>query len=127
MLHVVVGVVINSQGEILISERAKHKHQGGMWEFPGGKVEAEETAFIALQRELKEELDIEVVNAEPLLQIPYHYSDKSILLDTWVVKNFLGEVRGKEQQPIRWVLPSMLTQIKFPDANKLIIKKLLSF
>ncbi len=113
-------------GEILIAERAAHKHQGGCWEFPGGKVEAGENAFFALQRELKEELDIEIVHAEPWLKIPYQYSDQSVLLDTWIVKEFTGEARGMEGQPIRWVEPLELNQLKFPDANEMLIDFLIS-
>lgn len=126
MLHVAVGIIINAKDEILVAQRAAHKHQGGCWEFPGGKVEDGESVFTALQRELKEELDIHILDATPLLKIPYQYPDKTVLLDTWVIKNFKGEARGIEGQPIRWVLRSKLQQLSFPDANRLIIEKLLS-
>ncbi len=56
MIHVAVGIILNAEGHILVAERAQHKHQGGMWEFPGGKVETGESVFEALRRELLERL-----------------------------------------------------------------------
>ncbi len=121
LIHVAVGVIIGSNGEILIAKRPQTSHQGGLWEFPGGKVDAGESVVSALRRELMEELSIQVTSAEPLIQIRHDYPDKSVLLDVYVVRNFDGEPAGAEGQPIKWVKPADLTQYEFPAANKPII------
>lgn len=123
-MHVAVGVIRNSLGEILIAQRPKNKYKGGLWEFPGGKVEQNETVFQALQRELKEELAIEVISAESWLQFQHDYSDRIVLLDTWNVTAFSGEPRGVEGQLIRWVLPEDFHQFEFPEGNKFILEQL---
>lgn len=120
-VHVAVGVIENAQGDIFIALRAPDAHQGGLWEFPGGKLEAGETTAQALARELREELAIEVQHCEPLIQIRHHYSDKSVLLDVWRVSQFRGEPRGNEGQPVRWVSPAQLSDYEFPAANLPII------
>ncbi len=125
VLHVAVGVITNRQGQILIAKRPEHAHQGGLWEFPGGKVEVDETLQQALKRELYEELGIDVLQAEPLIQIPFQYPDKVVLLDVCTVVAFLNEAKGCEGQEIRWVRPEQLTEYCFPAANKAIITAVL--
>ena len=120
-VHVAVGVISDGDSGILVSRRAEHAHQGGLWEFPGGKVEAGETVQQALHRELLEELAIEVQACEPLLTIVHDYSDKSVLLDVWWVSAFSGEPHGREGQPLRWVAGRDLRNLDFPKANEAII------
>jgi 8-oxo-dGTP diphosphatase len=120
-LHVAVGVIENKRGEILIAKRPDSAHQGGLWEFPGGKVDAGETLQSALYRELKEELAIDVQQSQPLIQIRHDYPDKSVLLDVYRVTDFSGEAKGNEGQPVLWVRPELLSQYEFPAANKSII------
>jgi 8-oxo-dGTP diphosphatase len=119
---------INS-AKILIAKRADHQHLGSLWEFPGGKVEAGESAQVALQRELEEELGLQssIDNMRPLITIPFHYPDKSVLLDVWAVYNALAfkESMGKEGQPLVWVEQTELADYEFPAANKAIIDALL--
>lgn len=124
MIHVVVGILSNSQNEVLVAKRAQHKFQGGRWEFPGGKVELDETPLIALQRELHEEIGIKVISATPLEQFKHAYPDKIILLDVWRIDTFEGEPHGKEGQSIRWVHPEELNNLEIPDANWEIVRKL---
>jgi len=116
-LHVAVGVIKNKTGKILISLRHDKAHQGGLWEFPGGKVEASETEDQALKRELKEELDILVNKVSPLIQIKHQYTDLNVLLDVWTVTEFLGEPKGCEGQEIAWVTQTELSNYSFPEAN----------
>lgn len=126
-VHVAVGVIYNSQGQILIARRHNDAHQGGLWEFPGGKVEPHETVRDALARELHEELGI-VIQPEScaqLLEIRHDYSDKVVLLDVWTVSKFDGEAVGKEGQPLRWVAPQTLTEYAFPAANTAIVDAIL--
>jgi len=89
-IHVVAGVIRNSSQQILLALRPQHLHQGGLWEFPGGKVERGEAVEHALQRELFEELDICVTQARPLIRIHHQYPDKNILLDVWQVESWQG-------------------------------------
>jgi len=127
----VVAAVIYSvdhSNQILISRRPDHLHQGGLWEFPGGKVETDELPEQALGRELREELGIQVTQAQPYLQVSHDYSDKQVLLDIWQVNGFSGQPRGMEGQDCRWVALSELlgsdSGYAFPAANQAILDKL---
>lgn len=124
VVHVVAGVIRNPQGEILLAKRPQHLHQGGLWEFPGGKCEPGEQAFEALQRELHEELGIDVHAAQPLISIPHSYPDKNILLDVWQVSHYEGNAFGKEQQQVLWVNENELENFTFPAANHPILTAL---
>ena len=120
-LHVAVGVVLDTARRVLITRRASNSHQGGLWEFPGGKVEAGENLLLALARELREELGIEIGRTSPLLEIKHDYGDRQVLLDVHVVWEFAGEAQGLEQQPLAWVAPGELARYRFPEANVPII------
>lgn len=120
-IAVAAAVIYGPDGRILISRRPAHLHQGGLWEFPGGKLEAGESGRHALQRELAEELDIRVVSAEPLIRIPWTYPDKRLLLEVWSVGAFHGEPRACEGQALRWVAPAALNDLSFPAANAPIV------
>ena len=126
LVHVAVGVVLNSHNEVLIALRAKQAHQGGLWEFPGGKVEADETIQQALVRELKEELDIIADCFKPLVVIEHDYGDKTVRLDVWLVTRFDGVPVGCEGQQVKWANIDVLTGYEFPAANKKIIEKIFS-
>lgn len=116
-LHVAAAVIEDGSGRILIARRPQHLHQGGLWEFPGGKVEADETVYDALARELKEELGIQVTAAKPLIRIPYDYPDRKVLLDIMRVTAFENEPHGAEGQDIAWVERDALQDYEFPAAN----------
>jgi 8-oxo-dGTP diphosphatase len=120
-LQVAVGVIKNPSGQILISLRDDKLHQGGLWEFPGGKVEASETVEQALTRELKEELDISVQAFSPLITINHQYPDLAVQLHVLSVERFDGVVKSCEGQPFLWVNPDDLTKYDFPAANRPII------
>jgi 8-oxo-dGTP diphosphatase len=120
-IQVSVGVIQNPQQEVLLSQRHQHLHQGGKWEFVGGKVEAHEISRQALTRELYEELGIIVQRAQPLIRIHHDYGDKQVILDVWQVTEFNGEPHGREGQAIRWVPKNELLHYDFPTANYPII------
>jgi 8-oxo-dGTP diphosphatase len=122
---VAVGVIQNAAQEVLIAKRPSHLHQGDLWEFPGGKVEENETVLQALKRELQEEINIEVQTAMPFMQVTHDYGDKQVLLDVWLVTTFLGDPQGMEGQPLCWVSSSTLAHYHFPAANQAIIEKLI--
>jgi 8-oxo-dGTP diphosphatase len=121
VVHVAVGVIIGKDGAILLAKRPNKTHQGGLWEFPGGKVEQGETLFDALKRELQEELAINITSSEPLIKIRHDYGDKVVLLDVHKVNEFSGEPKGNEGQPVLWVAANKLHDYEFPAANRPII------
>lgn len=123
-LHVAVGVVEDGHGRVLIARRRPEKHQGGLWEFPGGKLEAGESVERALARELKEEVGITVVTAQPFLQLRHDYGDVAVLLDVWRVTAYRGEPQALEDQPLRWAVLGDLDPQEFPEANQAIIAAL---
>ena len=124
-IPIVALVLENDQGEILIAKRHKNKHQGGLWEFPGGKVEEGETHLQALKREIKEEIDYEIKHATTLKHITHSYEDITIKLDVWYSKVKNPKVKANEKQTIKWVRKSQLPQLKMPAANRPVIQKLL--
>ena len=126
MVHVAVGLIFHpSENQILIAKRHDDAHQGGLWEFPGGKVEAGETVDAALSRELKEELGIDVLTSKAALQISHQYNDKNVLLDVWTVEKFDGQAIGAEGQPVKWLALDQLQEYQFPEANKAIVQLLI--
>jgi 8-oxo-dGTP diphosphatase len=130
VVHVAVGVVVNRNREVLIALRHENQHQGGLWEFPGGKVDDNESVREALIRELQEEVNLTVRECASLLKISHDYGDKQVLLDVWYVHVFSGEAAGCEGQPVKWVAVEDLDDHAFPAANEPIIsavKNLLGF
>lgn len=123
-LHVAVGIVTDARGRVLVNQRPIGSMCSGQWEFPGGKIEAGEIPYQALCRELYEELDIGVLNAKPLLVVPYDYDDRQVLLDVWRVLEFRGTPRGREQQQIRWMCLEQIGELDFLAANQPIISAL---
>lgn len=121
VVHVAVGVVVNRDRQVLVARRHDRQHQGGLWEFPGGKVAAGESVQQALRRELQEEVNITVRECAALLKIPHDYGDKQVLLDVWYVHVFAGEAKGCEGQPVRWVSVEEMATLNFPAANQDII------
>ncbi len=121
-VHVAAAVIRRADGQILLAKRADQQHQGGLWEFPGGKVEAGESVIAALHRELQEELGIGVTAARPLIKVRHDYADKQVLLDVWEVSGFSGEPHGAEGQPLAWVSPRQLPEYEFPAANQPIVQ-----
>lgn len=131
-IHVAVGVIIKTNeqglGEFFLTKRLKEVHQGGKWEFPGGKVEEVETVAQALYRELKEEVAIEVLSCEPLMVIEHCYRSekgtKNVTLEVFIVDNFNGEPKAQEGQGEGWFKLEDFSNLEFPEANKAIIDKL---
>jgi 8-oxo-dGTP diphosphatase len=113
-----------SDGRVLVAQRPDHAHQGGLWEFPGGKVESGEAASEALARELREELGIRVLAAGPFMQLEHDYGDRCVLLDVWRVDQYAGEPHGGEGQVINWVAMAALDGLRFPAANQAVIDQL---
>jgi len=122
-VHVAVGVIVREQ-HFFMTKRLEHVHQGGKWEFPGGKVEKDETVAEALHRELKEEIAIVVLACIPLIEINHDYGDKKVCLEVFVVNNFDGEPTAQEGQQQGWFSLVELHELDLPDANQAILDKL---
>lgn len=126
-LHVVVGLLCNDKNEVLIALRPPHVVHPGVWEFPGGKVEPNETLENALIREFQEEIGITITRSEFFLKIKKTFPEKNILLilHTFQILEFQGEPHGHENQEIRWVPKNTLLNYTFPEANAGIVQALL--
>lgn len=124
VVSVIVGILRDANNRVFIAKRPKDTHCGGYWEFPGGKIEADESPFAALQRELLEELAINVHDAKPLMKHRHTYPELSVELDIWEVIRYSGQPYGAEHQETRWVAISELNQYPFPAANRPIIESL---
>lgn len=124
VIHVAAAAIEDGEGRILITKRPQQVHQGGLWEFPGGKLESGETVLQGLERELREELDIKPLRTEPLIRITHHYEDRSILLDVYRVLGYAGEPKGMEGQPLAWSTPEAMNPEDFPAADRPIINAL---
>lgn len=125
IVEVAVGV-IKRDNQVYISKRADDLHQGGKWEFPGGKREANESMEQALARELFEEVGIQVTEQSEFMLIEHDYGDKKVRLDVRLVEAFSGQASHQEGQVSQWVDISRLNQFTFPEANQVIIDKLLN-
>ncbi len=124
--NVVVGLILDGKGRVLVSQRVDGAHMGGFWEFPGGKRRALEGRQEALERELKEELGIQVLEARPLMALKHNYPDRCVCLDVFLVQTYEGRPVSLESQPIAWILPQDLKNIRFLPADKPIIEALIS-
>jgi len=129
-VHVAVGVITSTneyhQTQYFLTKRLNSAHQGGKWEFPGGKVENGETIAQALARELKEEVNIEVLSCQPLIIINHDYGDKKVCLEVFVVDNYIGEPNAQEGQEQSWFALEEFNNLDFPKANEAIINTLVS-
>ncbi len=116
-VRVAAAVIRRDDGALLLARRRPEAHQGGLWEFPGGKLEPGERVVDALARELGEELGIDIDGATPLIRVRHAYPDKLVDIATLEVRTWRGEAHGREGQVIRWVAPRDLAGYRFPAAN----------
>ncbi len=101
-IHVVAGILQDGEGRILLAERIGDSPLAGLWEFPGGKVTADELPGTALQRELKEELGIDISSFEHLMNVQHDYQDRRVALEFYVVNDWSGVPAGLDGQKLRW-------------------------
>jgi 8-oxo-dGTP diphosphatase len=103
MLRVVVGVIFNAKNEVLIAKRKPEQFKADFWEFAGGKVEEGESITTALERELNEELGIQIIHYNYQFNFIQNYSQKTVDLAVFVISQYTGKIIGKEGQEIQWV------------------------
>ncbi len=121
-----VAVITNQVGKILIDRRKKGGEMGGLWEFPGGKVEPGETIAECILREIKEELDIAISVGDRLTTITHDYKTFRVTLYVHDCEYISGQPKPIECEEIRWVEPLQMNQYQFPQANAQIINLLQS-
>lgn len=130
VLLVSAAALVNARGEVLLAERPAHKSLAGKWEFPGGKVEANESPEAALIRELKEELGIEV--PAPALE-PFHFLSHDypefgfhLMMPVWLVRDWHGEPQPLEHAALHWAKPQEMHALPMIEADKPLVEKLKS-
>ena len=119
--------LVDPDGRVLLSKRPEGKQLGGLWEFPGGKVEPGERPETALIRELREELAIDVAESclAPLTFASHAYEDFHLLMPLYVCRRWKGQVTGAEGQEIAWVKPLKLKSYPMPPADVPLIPHLI--
>lgn len=118
-MKVAVAIITDETHRILIAKRPESVPHGGLWEFPGGKIECGESAESALIREIKEEVGLDVLAFDYLGELQFEYSKQEVKLFIYHVSRFLGQAVCLESQPdLRWVTVEHLSQYRFPKANE---------
>ncbi len=127
ILLVAAVALVDVDGRVLIAKRPEGKSLAGLWEFPGGKVEAHEQPESALIRELKEELAIDVTEAclAPLTFASHSYEDFHLLMPLYVCRRWKGLVTAAEGQELKWVSPVKLRDYPMPPADLPLIPHLI--
>ena len=120
--------LIDADGRVLLAQRPEGKPMAGLWEFPGGKVEGDETPEQSLIRELKEELGISVSDAclAPLTFASHAYPDFHLLMPLYVCRRWEGTVTALEGQKLAWVRPNKLRDYAMPPADVPLISHLMT-
>ena len=119
--HVTAGLIWKN-GKVLIAKRPKGSHLEGFWEFPGGKQEKGESLRHCLEREITEELGIEIKAGKLFLPVKHEYDYKVISLHTFNCTLLTGEPKALQGQEIRWVGPARLCEFEFPPPDMLVVK-----
>ncbi|MFT3729225.1 MAG: (deoxy)nucleoside triphosphate pyrophosphohydrolase [Terricaulis sp.] len=127
LLLVVAAAMLDSEGRVLLAQRPQHKQLGGLWEFPGGKLEAGEAPEDALIRELKEELDVTVAPdaLEPYAFASHAYADFHLLMPLYVITRWTGEPKPHDAQALAWARPQELRNYAMPPADVVLVDRLL--
>jgi 8-oxo-dGTP diphosphatase len=122
--RVAAGILRDPAGRILIAERVGGGPFQGMWEFPGGKITADESAADALERELEEELGIVLLETEHFMYLEHDYPDRSVFIDFFLVRGWENEPEGLEGQRLLWVQASALADHDLLPADVPVIEAL---
>ncbi len=126
MLLVAAAALVDIDGRVLVQQRPEGKAMAGLWEFPGGKVEGDETLEQCLIRELKEELDIDVAQSclAPFTFASHAYEDFHLLMPLFVCRVWQGSVRPTEGQALKWLHPMRMGDLPMPPADRPLVAML---
>jgi 8-oxo-dGTP diphosphatase len=122
-IEVAAGLVFRA-GRLLVTQRRKGDHLGGLWEFPGGKRMSQETFEECLRRELKEELDIEVEVGDLVETVRHAYPDRRVLLNFYLCRVQSGEPRAVGCEALAWIRAEELVNYSFPAADAVLVERL---
>lgn len=123
-MDVVAAIIENNDGDILIAKRNLNKTQGGLWEFPGGKIEKNESADDAIKREIKEELNINIEINKWLIEKKHVYPEKTINLILCSAKWTGGELNLSEHEDSKWIKKEDIFNYEFAEADSEIINEI---
>ena len=124
VVHVAAGLIRDEHGRYLITQRRKGSHLAGLWEFPGGKMEADETPAAGLRRELAEELAATFAVGDLVETVRWEYPDRVVVLHFFDCRVESGEIVPQEEQAMQWVGPEQLATYDFPPADRELIRRL---
>ncbi len=124
MMDVVCGVIGNESGQFLACLRPAGKHLGGLWEFPGGKVDPGESPEFALVRELQEELNVEAEVGVALTPVIWTYENRTIRLLPFLCKIIGGELQAIEHEELRWCAPENFDDLVWAAADVPILREI---
>jgi len=122
---VAAGILCDKAGRVLITERLCTGPFNGLWEFPGGKIGAGETATAALIRELAEEIDIEVTQCSSFMRLRHEYEDRIVTIEFFMVSDWNREPTGCEGQALRWVRKDALDAVELLPADAPVVEALM--
>lgn len=122
----VTAAILSKDGRFLITKRPEGSHLAGLWEFPGGKKEAHESLELCLQREIKEELGMDIRVDKPIITVQHEYDQMFVVLHFFKCTRLKGSPKALEGQEIRWVNPADFPQYTFPPPDSEIIGYLVS-
>jgi 8-oxo-dGTP diphosphatase len=127
LLLVAACALLDRDGRVLLARRPQGKHMAGLWEFPGGKIEAGERPEQTIIRELREELGIDVTEAclAPLTFASHAYADFHLLMPLFVCRRWSGRVEPREGQEVKWVRPVRLRDYPMPPADAPLVPHLM--
>ena len=124
VIEVVAGLIRDADGRYLITQRRRGSHLAGLWEFPGGKLEAGETPAAGLQRELREELSADFAVGDQVETVRWEYPDRVVVLHFFECRVQAGAIEPREEQAMTWVEPARLGEYDFPPADRELIARL---
>src|ERR1700753_1535192 len=118
LIHVMAGALFDASGRVLIAQRPPGKHMAGCWEFPGGKLAADEAPVDGSRRELQEEIGIHVISAQPLISYEHAFADLRVFLDLWLVGEFTGTPQSMEGQALQFCAVDELESVGLLEADR---------
>jgi 8-oxo-dGTP diphosphatase len=123
-IRVAAGILRDVDGRVLIAERTGDRAFAGLWEFPGGKISDGEETIVALERELREELGVEILDHSLFMSLEHEYPDRSVRIDFFLIEQWNQSPEGRDGQALKWVRPDELEEDQLLPADGPVIEAL---